>query len=111
MRGPGIPAACREGERETESRVPRLLRVSLGSEFPPKFGPRGGAALTPPPLGKDTRGPVEKAQSRGKRKEPPGRIAGAGASCPPRALVGPMRSGPWLEGSKCPCEGEAGVTG
>nr|CAI9701086.1 unnamed protein product [Rangifer tarandus platyrhynchus] len=47
------------------------------------------------------------AQSRGKRKEPPGRIAGAGACCPPRALVRPMRSGAWLEGSKCPCEGKA----
>ena len=89
----------------------RPLRVSLGSEFPLKFGPRRGAAPTPPPLGKDIRGPGEKAQSRGKRKEPPGRIAGAGASCPPRALVGPMHSGPRLEGSKCPCEGEAEVMG
>ncbi|CAI9163092.1 unnamed protein product [Rangifer tarandus platyrhynchus] len=79
----------------------------LGSEFLPKFGPRRGAAPTPAPLGKDTRGPGKQAQSRGKRKEPPGRIAGAGACCPPRALVRPMRSGAWLEGSKCPCEGKA----
>ena len=96
---PGDPAACWEGERAAESRVPRPLRVSLGFEFPLKFGPRRGAAPTPPPLGKDTRGPGEKAQSRGRGKNRPGELLGPAPPALPGRWSGRCAQGPGWRGA------------